>query len=218
MFTAGLNGIEIDFCSKEFVSRPPWSIKSQEPQIIGGQIDLVQVVNNLQFDFVSTHLYAPLRTSRLAAVNILILDPQTTELIILRQMKLQNLSIEIRPHETTYRLIKSAVDRQNWNLAARLWFAMAQRIWLHDRWHRINNPLPNAAILVFDRLFHSDFVDSIRQQISSLPNLESIAYNHRCWRQRNSHHDFDSTICHMAGKLQRMDWSQTQGRIIYDQS
>lgn len=218
MFTASLNGVEIDFSTKECVSQPSWSIKSQEPQIIGGQLDLVQVVNNLQFDFVSTHLYAPLKTSRYSVVNILISDPQTTELIILRQMKLQKLSIEIRPHETTYRLIKAAVDRQNWNLAARLWFAMAQRIWQHDRWNRINNPLPNAAILVFDRLFHSDFVDSIRRQISSLPNLELIAYNHRCWRQRNLNHDFDSTICHMARKLRRMDWSQTQGRIIYDQS
>lgn len=218
MFAAGLNGVEIDFSTKENVSRPSWSIKSQEPQITGGQLDLVQAANSAQFNFVSTHLYESLRTYPFPVINILILDPQTTELIILRQMKLQILQIEINPHETAYRLIKAAVDQQQWVRAARLWLAMAHKTWQHDRLHRIDHPLPNAAILVFDRLFHSNFVDSIRRQMSSLPNLESIAFNHRHWLQQNLNHNFDTTIYHMARKLRCMDWSRTQGRIIYDQS
>lgn len=218
MFAAGLNGVEIDFSLHEYVPHSPWSIKDCESNIVAGQLDLGQVIDSAKFDFVSTHLYEPLRTVNLPVVNIIISDSHTTKLSILRQMKFQRLSIAIAPHETAFRLIKAAVDRQHWDRAARLWLAMAQKTWQSDRLHRINHPLPNAAILVFDRLFHSDFVDSIRRQISSLPNLESIAYNHRYWLRRNLNHNFDTTICHMARKLQCMDWSQTQGRIIYDQS
>jgi len=217
MFAAGLNGFEIEFLDSAYVKRPPWSLKYREKQIIGGQADLATILNEPNFDYLTTHLFEPLVYLRVSVISIVLRDPRSIELTILRQMKLQNLTIEVNPKETAYRLIKKAVDRQHWERAAQCWFVMSRNRWHQDHQHRIHNPLQGSFILNFDRLYHDDFVDSLRSQ-GFMINLDLIAHNHRSWLQKNLDHDYNSTISSMVQKLQNIDWTQNQESIIYDKS
>jgi hypothetical protein len=216
MFAAGANGLEVDFLDREYVRRPPYSIKPLESQIVQGHLSLETVISDRSFDFVTTHIYEPLRLLRFPVISIVISDPQTIELTVLRQMKVQTLEIKVDPTETLYRLIKTSIDRGNWDRAARAWFSMAQKKWHQDRLYRLDNPLPGAMILNFDRLYHSDFVDSIRRQ-GFTTNLDLIEHNHSAWLERNLDHTLESTLHSMIKKIQRMDWSQQQGYVVYDQ-
>lgn len=215
MFAAGANGIAVDFSQTQCVSQPLWSIKKQESLIENGNLDLVDTILRCGFDFVTTHVYQPLVKTKLAVISIIISDAHAIETTILRQMKLQMLSIEVKGNETAYRLIKSAVDQQRWYTAAKTWFAMARTQWINDLQHRVRNPLPGGTVLNFNRLYHDDFVDSLRQQGFSI-NLDLIKHNHEHWLCKNLDHTPDSTLRSMATKIERMDWTQMY-RVTYDQ-
>jgi len=215
MFAAGANGIKVDFSQREYVHQPSWSIKKQEPLIKQGKIDLSAAIRDKQHDFVTTHIYEPLRVLKFATISIIMSDPDAIEQTIMRQMKLQMLSIEINPAQTAYNLIKKSVDQQRWQAAAISWFAMAKKNWYQDLAHRTGHALPNSKVLVFDRLYHEDFVDSLSTQGFST-NLDVIECNHRTWLSVNSNQTFDTTVQSMVHKLQRMDWNQKQGFVTYD--
>ena len=217
MFASGANGIAIDLQQHEYIRRASYSIKTFEPQIMAGKLDLVCVINDLPYKFVTTHIYDHLQSLEFPTISIVVTDPDITELIILRQMKLQKLTLQIAPNETFYRLIKTFVQKKDWIGAAKTWFAMAHKKWLTDQHHRMNNTLPNAMILNFNKLFCNDFVDSIKQQ-GFTENLDVIKNNHNIWLMRNGNDTLDSTLESMASKIQKMDWSLQQGSVTYDQS
>jgi hypothetical protein len=216
MFAAGANGIAVDFSQTQCVRQPLWSIKKQESLIKNGNLDLVDTILRCGFDFVTTHIYQPLTKTKLAVISIIISDAHAVETTVLRQMSLQVLSIEVNANETAYRLIKSAVDQRRWYTAAKTWFAMARTQWMNDLQCRIRNPLPGCTVLHFDRLYHDDFVDSLRQQGFGI-NLDQIKHNHEHWLRNNLDHTLDSTLRSMAMKLERMDWNRLD-RVTYDQS
>lgn len=216
MFAAGLNGVAIDFQDREHVQQPPWSLKLKEAKIISGKMDLGSAIRDSCFDFVTTHLFEPLQSLNFHVISIIILDPEATKLTILRQMKFQRLNIEVKPEETAYRLIKSAADRQNWQKAARCWFAMAWNKWHQDQRRRIDNPLHWSRTLNFDRLYEDDFVDSLSNQ-KFYTNLDLIKHNHSAWLSKNLNHSLENTLSSMVQKLQKMDWTKQQGLVMYDQ-
>ena len=217
MFASGANGIAIDLQQHEYIRRAPYTIKPMEPEIMAGKLDLECVINDLPYKFVTTHIYDSWKFLKFPTVSIVVTDPDVIELIILRQMKLQKLTLKVAPNETFYRLIKSFVQKKDWIGAAKTWFAMAHKKWLVDQQHRVNNALPNTMILNFNKLFCDDFVHSIEQQRFT-ENLDVIKKNHNIWLMRNGNDTLDSTLESMASKIQKMDWSLQQGSVTYDQS
>lgn len=217
MFAASANGIAIDFGDSNAVSRPAYSLKCLEPQIVSGAIDLRTAVNDRPFDFVTTHLYRELISLGMPTITILISDQRAMELTVLRQMQIQTLKITARHGDTAYRLIKNAADREDWSKAAKIWFVMAGRKWYHDHKFRFDNPLPGTKTLDFRRLYHDDFVDTLRTQ-GFVTNLAVLEQNHRAWLSRNLDHNLESTLSSMAEKISCMDWSQQDGHVIYDKS
>lgn len=215
VFAAGANGFEVSFYDREYVRRPPYSIKHLA-QGTSQQINLQTVIDITPFDYLTTHVYDPLANLHCPTISLIISDPRAVELTVFRQMKIQTLTIRVDPNETAYRLIKNAVDRDRWDQAAQAWFAMAWKKWHKDQQYRIHNPLPNGSILHFDRLYHDDFVDSIRSQ-GFVTNLDLLEHNHKAWLVRNLDHDLQTTLQSMIKKLQCMDWTQ-QGYVTYDQS
>jgi len=212
MFAASANGIIIDFGDSNAVSRPAYSLKDLESLIVSGTIDLARAVNDRPFDFVTTHLYRELIPLGLPTITITISDQRTMELTVLRQMQIQTLKITAKHSDTAYRLIKNAVDRQDWPKAARIWFAMAERKWYHDHKFRLDHPLPGTKTLDFYRLYHSDFVDTLRTQGFGI-NLDILEKNHSAWLSRNLHHNRESTLASMAEKIRCMDWNQQDGYV-----
>jgi len=209
LFTASLNSLELNFKHNPTVKIPQHSIKDASVRSVE---EICVLLKGQQCGFVSTHEFDLLLGSNLKWINVIVTDPGTQELCVLRQMHFQNLQISVDESSDWYRIVKSLCLRNKWESAAKYWLEQSRRLWINNMNKRNQYAADNTAC--FDQLFDQNFVWSIKQQGFDCGTLEA---NHSAWLKKNfqSRWNSESTIQSISQKLCAMNWQQTSGVIRY---
>ena len=218
LFAASLNNITLDFEKNLFVDdRSSYSIKQHENKIAAKEVDLNHLLMSYTQEFISTHLYHELEMLHNHKISLLCRSKDTEEKLILRQMQLQNLSIEINYEQKFFPLLLSLCKKQRFEQAAKFWFEMSKKLWQENMSNRLKKTLNNSTKINIDEIFTPWFYDSIAEQ-KKLSNLGILKKNHHSWLKKNNQFDYKKTISAMESKLSVMDWAQQTGTIKYKSS
>ncbi len=214
MFTASCNGIFLntgqDYGAGNNIAvvNHPYSIKKYDDQIRSGDVTLEQVCAPLSYAYLSTHLFDELPNNR---ISIVVRDPDVFDSVINRQLWLQRLRIAV-DSGTFFKLIQNLCIGQQFDKAAHVWFDFAYKRSKQDMLHRINSA---GQQLNFDRLFNSDFVDSLISQ-GWTHQIDCLRHNHQYWLPKQTAFTTAQVKQQISHKLSTMNWSQTHGVIWYE--
>ena len=206
MFAASANGILLDRSSygqtdhnRYCVSDIPFSIKNYEHSIASGKSTLAQVVDNIDWEYISTHLFKELPISR---VNITVADSSVFDQVICRQMQLQQLRIT-KDSGTFYTIIKALHDKHQYTKAATVWFEFAKK---HAQEKMQQRLAASGPKLDFSDLFKDTFVSTVRQQGWSV-QLDVLETNHRVWLAKQPDFSKELSIYSIEQKLKSNQWA-----------
>jgi hypothetical protein len=200
MFTASVNGILLDEKSyggepsnQHVVQNIPYSIKKYEHDITTGKNTLANIVQDLDWTYISTHLFDELPTNK---ISITVRNSDILNKIVCRQMQLQQLRI-VKDSGTFYTIIMLLCHKHQYHKAATVWFDFAKKYAHEQMQHRIS---ATGTKLDFSELFNDTFISAVKLQgwTVHLPILEK---NHKRWLQKQPAFSKDLSIYSIEQKL-----------------
>jgi hypothetical protein len=208
------NGVTPEFSNKIYVNDNDWSTKPHEP--IGNVNILQKIIDAINYKFIVTHEYDIIASNAIPLISLEIDDAQLQEIIILRQMFLQRLKIQVDSGHW-FEIVKKLCLANKHNTAAKFWFAQAQQHWLTEMNRRIGITTPFVQKININHLFENTFVYTLQAQNLTI-NIPHSIQLHNAWLEKNqkSAWTYERTINSMTNKLQKMDWNQLSGQIIYN--
>jgi len=213
LFTVSCNGHRLNPNSNNQIipNANGQSIKTYEPDLLAGKIDLPSVLAAFSPGYISTHQISLIERYQGQLVNIVIDDPDVQDITIFRQMQLQTLRISVDHTQHWFLLVKSLCKKGKFEEAADCWFRLARDLWKKQMADRIKSAYPSVN---FNQLFTDSASKSIEQQ-GWTHNIEIFDHNHQIWFQNNQNFSKTKTIQSMAHKLAAMPWDQESGVVSY---
>lgn len=211
MFTKSCNGDTITNMSTAFVKQEA-TLKTYEQKVKeGGVVDLDNELSQLNYQYVSTHLFEEVINKGFNVVSIVVTDPDVQMTVIYRQLQVQKLRMKIDEHDEWYINTRNFCLSGDYNAAANYWFENNKGYWLRRMKTRLGTMMPH---LNFNRLFENDFVNSLQLQ-GWEHNLDILSENHKHWITKNSDFSLEKTIAALTRKLSMMDWTLKSGWVMY---
>lgn len=212
LFTYSMNGTHLCALSGLRVDNPA-TLKTYELKLKKGEdVNLSDELDNLNYLFVSTHLFDDfVHSNNINLLSVVVTDPDVQLKCIYRQMQLQRLRIIVNDTHEWFNIVKNHCLKGNQYDAATYWFDNAKKLWLDAMNRRINCQIKT---LNFNNLFDSTFTENLSKQKWST-NLDILETNHKFWLLKNNEFNYNTTIETMANKLRTMNWHQDSGWIEY---
>jgi hypothetical protein len=197
LFVSSINGISIESCINVGITYIPFSIKHLEKDIEANKLDIKSAIDNINFEFISTHLIHNLPFS---TISIVVKSTEILNTIVCRQMQLQKISLT-KDSGTFYNLIKNLIKNKNWSGAANLWFNMAERLTVQQMQQRMQMPGPK---LDFSMLFSTNFVDSLITQGWNV-HTDTLSKNHKTWLAKQPEFSKKISLEYLENKIKLLD-------------
>jgi hypothetical protein len=215
LITASLNKIVLNFDQTVMVKSKDFTIKHIPSATWQQAVDLCA---GMPYKFISTHQFDIFCRSDCDCINLIVTDSATQQLCVLRQMFLQRLRISVDPASTWYTVVKSLCNRKKYQAAAGYWFEQARQLWIDNMQRRIACRDQVSCTVDISDLFEENFAMMFQQQAPEFDS-EVLRWNHKSWLNRNMAQQWtlDYTLQAMSSKLERMNWQQDTGEVVYDQ-
>jgi hypothetical protein len=214
LFVYSMNGCLLDSLAGIRVDNTA-TLKTYEMRLKKGEsVNLLDELSNLEYQYISTHLYTELMNSKdVNLLSIIIDDPDTQLKCIYRQMQIQKLRIVANDTHDWFNIVRDHCLSNRYDEAAIYWFENAKQLWLDAMTTRLQESAYTK--INFNRLFDVDFVHSIHCQGWN-NNLTTLKANHDFWLTKNHTFNYNITIASMSQKLKTMDWTKTSGWVEYN--
>jgi hypothetical protein len=215
MITSSLNDLTIAHHLKLAINNNDFNLKPFEP--FYDLRTLTDIAESMPCRYLSTHELKLLYEYQGLVINLVVSDPKVRRTIVLRQMYLQTLKIQVDPDSIWFQIVRSYCNNGKYLKAAKYWLAQAESIWNSCMDLRLLTQHKHIQNISIDSLFTTDFVAEFVNQLGA-PNMSRLQSNHAIWLDKN-HQDkwcLDSTLESMSRKLEKMDWSQESGIIIFE--